>query len=101
MDKVSESDVVKWMGECSEAGLVRLYQVAGKPYLEILNFKQRMRAAKSKFPAPDTELPTNDGHLPDTCQQPAAYAEAEAEAETEAKTRARADTKNSNLIEFF
>jgi len=52
IDKVSEPDVVKWLGECSKAGLVRCYRIDGKQYLEILQFNQRLRAMKSKYPAP-------------------------------------------------
>lgn len=52
LDKVSEPDVVKWMRECAEAGLVRCYQVDNKDYLEIQRFGQRLRAMKSKYPPP-------------------------------------------------
>jgi hypothetical protein len=61
LDKVSEPDVVKWMSECSEAGLVRVYTISGKPYLQIEDFDQRLRAMKSKFPAPPSSA--------DRCQQ--------------------------------
>jgi hypothetical protein len=53
VNKVSDSDVVKWLGECSTAGLVRTYQVNGKQYLEINDFGQTIRIKKSKFPAPE------------------------------------------------
>lgn len=52
LDKVSEPDVVKWLGECSKAGLVRKYTVDGKEYIEISKFRQRLRAMKSKYPPP-------------------------------------------------
>ena len=55
LDRVSEPDVIKWMGECSEAGLVRVYTVNKKEYLEILKFGQRLRAMKSRYPVPDGE----------------------------------------------
>lgn len=49
--KVSDSDVEKWLTVCVEAALVRVYPaVDGKRYLEVLDFKQQVRAAKSKFP---------------------------------------------------
>lgn len=53
IDKVSEADVVKWMGECSKAGLISTYQVDTKDYLEIRKFGQRLRAMRSQFPASD------------------------------------------------
>jgi hypothetical protein len=52
LDRVSEPDVVKWMGECSEAGLVRVYTVNAKEYVEIQKFGQRLRAMKSRYPPP-------------------------------------------------
>lgn len=55
LDKVGNPDVVKWIGETREAGLVRTYTYAGKEYLQLLDFRQQVRAAKSKFPAPDGE----------------------------------------------
>jgi hypothetical protein len=53
--KVTEAEIGKWLGECSVAGLLSVYQVGGECYLEVAKFGQRMRAAKSKFPAPPSE----------------------------------------------
>jgi hypothetical protein len=74
LDKVSESDVVKWLDECSKAGLVRLYTVENKEYLEVLQFNQRLRAMTSRYPPPPdnvAQMPdigghvsANDGHVP-------------------------------------
>jgi hypothetical protein len=50
LDKVSESDITKWLAECESAGLVRLYQVSDRPYLEMFNFGQTLRQKKAKFP---------------------------------------------------
>jgi hypothetical protein len=52
LDIVGNPDVVKWLDECSSAGLVRKYTVDGKAYLELIDFKQQVRAAHSKFPQP-------------------------------------------------
>ncbi len=60
VDRVSDSDVGKWLTECVNAGLVSAYQVSGRPLLEVLKFGQRVRAEKSKWPAPSTA---------DICQQ--------------------------------
>ncbi|REK37077.1 MAG: hypothetical protein DWQ44_00040 [Bacteroidetes bacterium] len=51
--KVSNSDIEKWLNECVSAGLVRVYQVSGKNYLELLDFNQRLRQRIRKFPPPD------------------------------------------------
>lgn len=56
LDKVSDSDIGKWMRETAEAALVRVYPAEdGKDYLELLDFRQQVRAAKSKFPPPTAD----------------------------------------------
>lgn len=52
IDKVSDADVVKWLTECSKAGLVSIYHVNGKEFLELLDFNQRLRQKISKYPPP-------------------------------------------------
>src|SRR4051794_11796350 len=49
MDHVSALDIENRLNECEKANLIRLYAALGKPYLEILNFRQQLRA-KSKYP---------------------------------------------------
>ena len=51
IEKVSESDVVSGLAACEEAGLVRLYSVDGKEYLQIVNYGQRCKT-KPKYPLP-------------------------------------------------
>ena len=58
IDKVSDSDIGKWLTACVTAALVRVYPAPdGKRYLEVLNFKQQVRAKESKFP----QMPDGDG----------------------------------------
>lgn len=65
LNKVSDSDIGKWLTACVNAALVRVYPAQdGKRYLEVLDFRQRERAEKSKFPDP----PTDDSQLTVTCQ---------------------------------
>jgi hypothetical protein len=52
LEKVSESDISKWISECEKAGLVRQYQSGGKPYLVMWNFGQTVRQKRRKFPPP-------------------------------------------------
>jgi hypothetical protein len=56
IDRVSDSDVGKWLTECVTAGLVRAYQVSGRPYIEVLKFGQRKRAEASKWPDPPSDV---------------------------------------------
>lgn len=58
-DKVSDSDIGKWITACVTAGLVRVYPAPdGKRYLEIVKFGQQVRS-KSRFP----------GAIPDSREQ--------------------------------
>lgn len=55
LDKVSDSDIGKWLLVTEKAGLVRQYLAAdGKRYLQLIDFGQRIQA-KSKFPEPEGE----------------------------------------------
>lgn len=57
IDKVSDSDIGKWLTQVVEAGLVRVYPASdGKRYLQIEKFGQQLRS-KSKCPPP----PENNG----------------------------------------
>lgn len=85
LDRVSDSDVAKWLGEGSKAGLIRIYQVEGKDYLEIRDFNQRLRAMKSKYPTPD-----NIGGHPradDSRVRPESEADTEANSDSETETK--------------
>jgi hypothetical protein len=68
IDKVREADCTRLLVACEKAGLIRLYAVDGKRYLEVLKFDQRMRAQRSKYPAPADTCPSHDGHMPVTCR---------------------------------
>lgn len=53
LGKVADSDVGKWTRNLVEAGLVRVYPASdGESYLELLDFRQQVRAKESKFPNP-------------------------------------------------
>ena len=54
VDRVREADISRWLAICQTAGLIVLYAVNGKPYLEMQDFKQQIRAKESKYPGPDS-----------------------------------------------
>lgn len=54
IDEVREADIARSLAEVQGAGLIALYAVDGKPYLELLDFRQKFRAKKSKYPPPPT-----------------------------------------------
>lgn len=56
LDTVREADLLRWLAECQKAGLIVLYESAGKKYVQIVDFRQRLDKAKSKFPLPVNEV---------------------------------------------
>lgn len=67
--KMRDERVNRLLGEVIEAGLVTVYEVGGRPYLQIVNWSkhQRVRATKSKYPSPSDGRPLTSadicGHL--------------------------------------
>lgn len=57
-DSVRVADIARWMAACQKSGLILVYGVNGKQYLEVSDFGQQIRSA-SKCPAPDS----NCNHL--------------------------------------
>lgn len=56
LNKVSDSDIGKWLDAVSAAGLVRVYRASDREnYIELAKFGQQVRAKKSKFPDPSSE----------------------------------------------
>ncbi len=62
-ESIKSDAVRKWMDELHAAGLIYRYEVEGKPVLAIVNFGQRLKQSRAKFPEPEGEshdwLPTS------------------------------------------
>ena len=56
-EKITEETISKTLDSLSRAGIVTLYEVSGKPYLQFTNWSsyQTIRNKHSKFPGPDDE----------------------------------------------
>jgi len=52
MDLVRDADLERWIAACVKSGLVRIYEVKGHRYLELLDFRQQVRTKTSKYPDP-------------------------------------------------
>lgn len=52
LDRVKDSEIEKWLAEANESALIKMYDVDGQTFLELLDFRQQVRAKKSKFPDP-------------------------------------------------
>lgn len=89
-DDARSTDIPRWLAACELAGLVRCYTAENKPCVEILNFRQRSRAATSRFPQPPDGPPANAGPMSDTCQTddrpPRTYSYSETDSKTETET---------------
>ena len=51
LDTVSEADIVEWLCECRQAGLVAFYTVDGRTYIQFHKLGAP-RAKESKYPPP-------------------------------------------------
>ena len=58
------SDISRYLAECEKSGLIVLYAVNGKKYIEILNFNQQIRIKHSKYPV---YQPQNKGKMLSRC----------------------------------
>ena len=66
--EIRTADITRWLAECEKAGLLAMYYVEDKRYVEVLNFNQKIRIKNSKYPARVNEnCPTGAGHMLDTC----------------------------------
>ena len=52
LDRVKDSEIEKWLIESRDARLIKLYTIDDQTFLELLDFRQQIRAKKSKFPDP-------------------------------------------------
>jgi uncharacterized phage protein (TIGR02220 family) len=88
---IKESDVSKWLNECLKSGLLILYSVDGKNYLRILNFGQRLRNMRNKFPEPsESDFAATRGN---------SRPESETETETESETNPKQESESENAAE--
>lgn len=65
VDKVREGEITKHLAEAQAAGLILIYEVASRQWLQMLHFRQRIRV-ESKCPAPPPSCLTSDGQMTDT-----------------------------------
>lgn len=68
---IRSTEISLWTAECEKHGLITTYRVVSKEYIQIIDFGQRLRIKKEKYPAPEsTERMTvisqaDDGHVSD------------------------------------
>jgi len=82
LDSVPACKISEFIAACEAAGLLITYAVEGKPYLELLDFRQRLRRMVSKYPP---RLKVN-GQSSDGEVRPESESESESETEVESET---------------
>jgi hypothetical protein len=60
-DHIRPNDLFRWLDELSHRQLILRYEVSGRAYLAIVNFGQRLKQSRQKFPTPPGE---SDDFLP-------------------------------------
>ncbi|WP_137906096.1 hypothetical protein [Chryseobacterium sp. 2VB] len=50
---IRDTDIARCLTACEKAGLITIYTVASKCYLQIENFKQTLRQKTTKYPSPE------------------------------------------------
>lgn len=81
---IRETDISRWLTACEKAGLITLYNVAAKKYLQINNFRQRLDRAKNKYPLPSEKSSiSNDNESMSIDNEFPPETETESETETE------------------
>jgi hypothetical protein len=106
ISEIDAKEIERRLLAVAERSLILRYEVSGKPFIVIPNFKQRTRAMKSKFPPPPADLakmtdicPSNGWHTTDTRLTDACGLRvSESESESESGLR-RAD--NSQPVDNF
>lgn len=90
---IRETDITRWLTECKKAGLIVLYSVANKEYLQICDFRQVLRQKTEKYPPPNDATQTISECLADVTPETKRN-----EVETEGKGRKFYPLQNSNLF---
>jgi hypothetical protein len=84
--------VEKWRDECVKSGILKMYIHDEKEFLEIVEFNQRLRLMKSKFPEPTTYC----GQMTVNCQSSDGLKRNEYELETETENEVETESEVSN-----
>lgn len=92
LNEIREADIARWITESEKAGLIVLYENDGRKYLQIVDFNQRLRQKKLKYP-----LPQSDSNPPSIVSNMRPEVEEEIEKEVEGKGREKLSLANSNL----
>lgn len=87
---VTTDDIESWLEECinvvagRKSGLIVRYEINGEFFIQVLNFKNKPRAKKSKYPPPPSSICVEYApHMYDTCTAHAPETEYETDTDNE------------------
>lgn len=93
LKEVSWQQIGAWVFECVEAGLIFPYEVDGKEYIRIRNFKQRLRQMKNFFPHPVEGADYSPATRAPVDSDPRAGGPPDIETETETKKKQKLESE--------
>lgn len=93
LDYITEQQVEKWLMATidPDVGLVKMYEVDGRKYIEILDFGQRLRIQKARYPEPKK---TDDSQMTVKCQSDVGLNRRESEGNPNTNTNLKRIEKN-------
>ena len=102
-DEVTVAQVEAWIEELALAHLIVLYEVGGKPFIELPNFNQRSRLKRSKYPSRDEGLVLNPEANPGRQAGGRTHVrtESESESESESVRGCQTDDRQATVKEQF
>lgn len=103
LKNIRETDITRWLQELASAGIIALYTADNKSFLHIINFGQRLRTVKPKYPQiSEKEL---NFYMAAACQQiddkPPLEEETETEEEIEEEEEGKSSTPNFDNGNLF
>ncbi len=103
LKEYKDIEIMTWLDECENAGLLFGYEAEGRRFIHINNFDQKLRRMHATYPPPPVgqvtdNVRTSDGHLTDKLPPEEKRSRREEEVEENEKTR---EWFNSCLDDIF
>lgn len=103
-NQIRPNDLARWLDELSHRQLILRYEVKGRSLLALVNFRQRLKNSRPKFPPPsgqsDSFQPTSGEvpPLPATSRNSPPHSETHSEAETESNSEREAEPRKASKL---
>jgi hypothetical protein len=98
-EKHTNAEMNRWLKEARDVGLLITYEVAGKPYFELTDFRQRTRTPKYPAPPPEVLASHERAFGAHVARKPRAQSEAYSESESEAYSESNTNAESESAAE--